>query len=161
MDERLPLHQFLFCFLLISAVFTFGAVRAEAQWSGNSSGHLSFSISKSEQDGCVKVNYIYPSNGFPTLEKGVVTMVHFAYSIVDADSVTEDSSFQETSLSTDESDNIALSTNEFCGFKPERTFFKYALYDANNQLLEFQAPGDFDSYSNTVDLQDPNITHLK
>jgi hypothetical protein len=136
---------------VVVVLFLFIGSNSHAQYGGSNGAHFSFSITAGTP-GCATVSYINTYDGFPTLPKGTVTEVRFFHSNDSAQAVTVDSQFEETSLHVDDQNTMSVTPNQFCGLKPGHYFFKYGLYDTNNRLLEFMDPGNFDQYSNTVDI---------
>ncbi len=135
----------LFVFLILLA-----APLAHAGWGET----FSFNLDKGDSPGCIKVSYVTTSYEFPNLENGVVTSVRFFYSKKSHGDVTENSPFQDARPEQDENGSQTVSPNEFCGFAPGRYFFKYGLYDADDQLLEFMNDDTWSQYGNSVEVED-------
>ena len=135
---------------LLFSLFLLVAPLAHAGWGET----FSFNLDKGDAPGCVKVTYVTTSYDFPNLENGVVTSVRFFYSKKSHSDVTEDSPFQETRPEVDENGSQTVSPNEFCGLSPGRTYFKYGLYDADGNVLDFMADGDWSQYGNSVDVEE-------
>jgi hypothetical protein len=142
------MRSFLFILLLATPALTV-VPRAQAGWGDT----FAFDLDK-DDPGCIKVGYVRTSYDFPNLDNGVVTSVRFFYSKIGKTDVTENSPFQETRPAEDENGSKTVSPNVFCGFTPGRYFFKYGLYDANDNLLEMMTDDQWNSYSNSIEVED-------
>ena len=118
------------------------------------SDYFAFNLEKGTDPGCIKVSYVTTSGDFPNLENGLVTTVRFFFSKKGKFDVTENSPFQETRPTQDANGGSAVSPDLFCGFAPGHYFFKYGLFDGDDKLLDFMTNDQWESYSNSVDVDD-------
>ena len=140
---------------LVSVLFLgfcgFGSL-AHAQY--DESSPLSFYLS-SNDPGCINIDSARAFTGFPTLSTGTVTQIRFYYSSKSADDVTQDSPYIETGFTADdEYGDITLSSPQSCGFPSgSKTYIRYGLIDANNNVLHFMGDSEYDEYSDSIDVQ--------
>lgn len=104
--------------------------------------------------GCVEISISAGYNRtFPSTENGLATRIHFYYSTTDLKKVTLASPYEEACVTMNARGEAEGSPTRFCGYAAGTYFFKYALFDADNNLLHFMADSETSSYDHSAKVE--------